>query len=227
MPTITAQVVIDKAQIILQDTGAVRWPETELLGWLNDAQREICTYKPDAYVVNESVVTTVGSKQTLPAGGLTLIDVIRNFNGSTAGNAIRQIDMRILDDQIPGWHSATPANVALYYAFDPRNQKNFYLYPPSDGNANTKVELVYAKAPADIVIGSTILVDDIYSNAIMDYVLYRAYSKDVDYAADDGRANVHYQRFVQAMTGKEAGESAHEAVAVLRRANSVSTQGKG
>lgn len=215
----TAQTIVDKAQIILQDTTAVRWAESELLGWLNDAVREVCNYKPDAYVINETVTTTAGTKQTLPTGGLTLIDVVRNFSGSTAGSAITQIEKRILDDQLPTWHSVSSTSVATHFCFDPRNQKNFYLYPPSDGGATTKVEIVYAKSPADIALSGSIVLDETYNSAIMDYILYRAYSKDADYAADDNRAQVHYDRFTQALGGKEAGERVAEPQAVLNRAN--------
>jgi hypothetical protein len=224
----TAQSIVDKAQIVLQDITAVRWAETELLGWLNDACREVCSYKPDAYVVNETVQTTAGTKQTLPTGGLTLIDVTRNFDGTTVGNVIRQIDRRILDDQIPDWHSVTPTAAASHFCFDPRDQKTFYLYPPSDGDSTggseTKVEIVYAKAPADVALGDNILIDDTYNGPIMDYILYRAYLKDADYAGDDTRAQVHYDRFIQALGGKEAGETSAEATAMLRRANRTTGQ---
>lgn len=215
---ITAQSVIDKTRIILQDADKVRWTDDELLGWLNEGQREITVYKPDAYVVNESLNLVAGTKQSLPSGGLTLIDVIKNGTG----RAVRHIDMRILDDQIPAWHSVTASTNVTNYMFDGRNQKNFYVYPPAASGAT--LDIVYAKSPTDILSDASILVDDVYSSALMDYVLHRAYSKDVDYAADDNRANAHYQKFVAAMAGKEAGETATEATALLRRANRASAQ---
>lgn len=215
---ITAQSIIDKVRIILQDADKVRWTDDELLGWLNEGQREIIIYKPDAYVVNESVNLTTGTKQALPSGGLTLIDVVKNGTG----RAVRQIDMRILDDQIPTWHSATASTNITNFMFDPRDQKNYYVYPPAASGAS--LDIVYAKSPSDVAINASIQVDDVYSGALMDYVLHRAYSKDVDYAADDSRAAAHYQRFVSLMAGKEAGETAAEASAVLLRANRASGQ---
>ncbi len=226
MATITAGNIITKAQIILQDSGGVRWTTDELLGWLNDGQREIATYKPDASVGNVSFTPEAGTKQTLPADGLTLIGVTRTMgNGSTPGSAIRLVDKRILDDQITNWHALAPVDAPTHYCFDPRDQKVFYVYPPSTGGASAQFEIIYAKAPDDVAdISSAISVDDIYSNALMDYILFRAYSKDVDYAADDGRARSHYEKFVQSMVGKEQGERSSEATAVLHRANSSSAQ---
>jgi len=66
---------------------------------------------------------------------------------------------------------------------------------------------VYAKAPVNIsragtapnetplVLGTTINIDDIYANALVDYMLYRAYSKDAEYAGNAQRAVAHYTAF--------------------------------
>ena len=49
------------------------------------------------------------------------------------------------------------------------------------------------------VVGS-IGVPDIYTNALQDYILYRAYTKDTEYAGNAARAQAHYQAFVNALT---------------------------
>ncbi|MCK7581011.1 MAG: hypothetical protein MZV65_38935 [Chromatiales bacterium] len=48
-------------------------------------------------------------------------------------------------------------------------------------------------------MATPIKLDDIYANAILDYVLYRAYSKDAEYAANAQRAALHYQAFTNAL----------------------------
>ena len=218
MGQITAQQIIDKARIILQDADKTRWTDPELLSWLNAGQREICVYKPDAYVVNESVNLVPGTKQSLPVGGVTLISVMRNG----ANGAVKNIDRRILDEQIPNWHASNQVAGVTNFMFDPRDQKRYYVYPPAAPGAS--LEIIYAKTPAEIAIGATILVDDVFEPALMDYILFRAYSKDVDYAGDDGRAASHLGKFVSLLAGKDAGEAAAEAVAVIRRANSAVPQ---
>ena len=66
------------------------------------------------------------------------------------------------------------------------------MYPGVSGNAY--VEVVYSDSPTDLGnTSATISVDDIYANAIMDYVLFRAYQKDSEYAGNAQRANQHYQ----------------------------------
>ena len=48
MAITTVNTVIGKAQTILQDATGVRWPRAELIGWLNDAYRDVILARPDA-----------------------------------------------------------------------------------------------------------------------------------------------------------------------------------
>lgn len=208
MGTITAQEVINKVQIVLQDTTGIRWPDTtELLGWLNDGQREVLVFKPNANVVNASMQLVAGTKQSLPADGIQLIDVPRNMgsNGSTPGKAIRIAMREILDAQSPDWHTETPSGTTRHYMYTPLDPKHFYVYPPSSGTG--QVELIYSAVPAKLTaLSNTISLDDIYSNVLVDYVLYRAYSKDTDYAANPARASSCQAAYTGALTGKTQAE---------------------
>jgi len=202
MSTITAGALIDRSSIILQDTTNIRWPRPELLGWLNDGEREIVLHKPNAYIKNVATALTSGSKQALPLDGVSLIDVPRNVNG----NAIRVVSREILDAQTPGWHTSTPNAVIKHYVYSPLDPKTYYVYPPSTG-AGSNVDLVYAAAPADVSEGSSILVDDVYATALINYMLYRAYSKDAEYAANATAATAYYQQFMTLLGAKVTAET--------------------
>ena len=43
--------------------------------------------------------------------------------------------------------------------------------------------------------------DDIYGNALVDYVLYRCYMKDAEFAGNAQRAGSHYQLFMASISG--------------------------
>lgn len=204
MSTITAQSVVNKVQVILQDTTGVRWPDSELLDWLNDGQREIVLYKPNAFIKNLAVRMAGGTKQSLPADGVQLIDVVRNMgtNGTTPGRAVRITMREVLDSQLPDWHSETPNSVVKHYVYSLLDPKNFYVYPPQPAAGQGYIELVYGASPADTTLVGTITLDDIYQNVLVDYILYRAYSKDTEYAADQNRAAAHQNAYIAALTGK-------------------------
>ncbi len=197
MATITARSIVDKAEIILQDTTNTRWPEEELLGWLNDGQREVVLHKPAANPVNVNVQLVGGTLQSIGSDGLRLIDVIRNMGtvGATqAGKAIRIIDRRILDTQRPEWHTESQTEQIRHFCFDDRDPRTFFVYPPVQ--ENRQVEVVYSAAPGDIEIDDTISIDDIYANSLLDYILYRAYAKDTDYTTNDNRVSFAYESFL-------------------------------
>lgn len=201
MATITAQEIVDRAGVLIQDATNVRWPESELLDWLNDGQREIVLVRPEAHSTNTAVQLAEGTKQSIPADGISLLDIVRNMgtDGVTPGNAVRIIDREVLDAQRPDWHTEAAAASVKHYMYDGRNPKNFYVYPPQPAVSQGYVELVYASSPTDCALVDAIKVDDVYANALLDYILYRAYSKDAEYAANAPRAVGHYQAFMQSL----------------------------
>jgi hypothetical protein len=202
MGSILASAIVDKAEIVLQDTTNVHWAASEHLGWLNDGQREIALAKPDACVVTKSVQLATGTRQTIGSGTTTdavmLLKVVRNMgtDGTTAGAAVRIIPGELLDAYRPSWHVDSAVSAVTNAVFDPRAPKQFYVYPPSNGTGY--VELMYSAIPATVAsLAAAITVDDIWANALMDYILYRAYSKP--YVADPARAMAYYTAFAQAL----------------------------
>lgn len=206
MGTIVAQSIVDKAAQKLLDDGNVRWTEAELLSDLNDGQREIVLLKPSAGAVTEVVQLVAGTRQTIPPGGVELLHVVRNMglDGSTPGRAITPLSMETLDRYEPDWHAASAAIAAKHYLFDARDPKSFYVTPPQPG-APGQVEIVYAKAPADVLIGESIAVDDIYAPALLSYVMARAHSKETP-GADQTKAAAYYSMFREALGLKSAAE---------------------
>jgi len=192
--------IINQAAILLNDSASnVRWPKTQLLTYLNDGQREVVIFRPDASVQNSVMMLTAGNtKQSIPADGIRLIDVIRNMgSGSTAGVPVMVIDRDILDTQIPTWHSDDASSSIKHYTFDPKDPETFYVYPQPA--ASVHLEIVYSVPPADCdVVGDNISISDIYTNALLDYIMYRAFSKDTEYANPNKAAN-YYQMFRQSL----------------------------
>lgn len=194
--------IITRCQDILQDTTKVRWPDAELLRYLNDAQREVVKDRPDATAANASLTLVAGTKQQIPALGLKLIDVPRNMgaDGTTPGRAIRIIDREALDAQRPDWHTESAESAIKHFMHDARDPLRFYVYPQASASPVMQVEVIYSAAPAEL----TELTDDIgvpvtYANALIDFTLYRAYSKDAEYTANINRAAGHYEAYRQAL----------------------------
>jgi len=202
--------VLDRASIIMQDATKVRFPSSELLKFFNDGQREIVLHRPDANMVNTTLALADGSKQALPAIALRLVQVVRNVSG----RAVTQVDRRILDETLPNWHqSVAGTNKIEHYIYDAADPKNFYVYPQGASGTHT-LELIYSTSPADIAISNfasdttVISLDDIYGNAILDYILYRSYQKDSEFAGNAERSMMHYSSFTNSLGMKTQADMA-------------------
>ncbi|WP_225784665.1 DUF6682 family protein [Xenophilus sp. Marseille-Q4582] len=195
--------VLRRAIDILQDTTSIRWPVPELVRWYNAALNEVMLHRPDAFNKSATMVCVAGTKQLLPEDGVKLIDVQRN----SSGKAVRLCNREILDAQIPAWHSLPQKAEIVHFMYDEREPRSFWVYPPATSTAsliiNYAAEPALATVPAEgaelSAVTGDIPCDDVYGNALTDYVLYRAYSKDAEYAGNAERAVAHYTVFANAL----------------------------
>lgn len=216
----TAADVMVRAQRILQDDGAVRWTARELRDWLNEAQRAIVMAKPNAISGTVSLSLSSGTRQSLPAQYTVLSRVVRN--AGAGGKAIRTLARReILDAEIPGWHDTTvlPFNASVVYVWqDAMSPREFYVAPGNTGSGT--VEAIVGKYPTDIPIpssGAGLEVtayttvsgfEDIYQGVLLDFVLYRAFSKDEESPNASARADKHLNLATAALSALGASQAA-------------------
>lgn len=212
---INVKEIIDRARRVIQDETSVRWPLPELLLWFNDGIRELALYKPTAFSVSTPFVLTAGTYQKAPADSQSVLRVTRNLKTVDAetrqgGLAIRAVDRDMLDSQNPNWHDTAvtaATRIVRNVAYDMSEPNAFWVFPPNDGTGI--VELVVSKPPAPIATPNT--PDDldqynidadaqsVFSGAILDYVLYRAYSKDSTFSGSAQRAAAYYAAFGNAI----------------------------
>lgn len=177
--------IISRVRIVLNDLTGTHWADPELLSWINDGQLLVAVIRPDSVARTTAVTLVAGTKQTIPADGIRLLDVVRNVGG----RAIRIIDRDTLDLFDPNWHKATAGEVK-HYVYDNRVPMDFYVYPPA--KVNQQIEITYSKTPTKATVaGDTLAVADIYQDIIVNYVLFRAYSKDAEHAANAALASTY------------------------------------
>lgn len=216
--TILASEIFDRVRRVAQDETSVRWPLVELRIWINDALREIVLQKPTASARTVVLPLVAGTYQSVPSQYISLLRVTRNLKTGAnspriGGRAIRVVPRDILDAQHPSWHdsSVVPLSVEVKHViFDPADPMAFYVYPGNTGSgfveatvsANpTPVPLPALESDYEVLSAYAVPLDiqDVYANALLDYVLYRAYSKDAQYAGNAQRAAGHYQQFANSL----------------------------
>jgi len=206
MATVKVVDLITRARKILQDTTSVRWALSELQLWLNDSYRETLIARPDSNTLTGEFVCVAGPRQVLTttfANASRLVSVVRNTASTSNKYAVRLVDRRSLDDQRKGWYNETQSVNVEEYMFDARQPRDFFVYPPATTAA--RLEVTYTQVPsphtltdvqlADPTNTETIRIDDTFANAMLDYMLYRAYTKDSEQQGNAARAVAHFQAF--------------------------------
>jgi hypothetical protein len=219
MSTVKVIDVIRRVEDVLQDSN-IRWPRTELQNWMNESYLAITLARPDANAKSGTFTCAAGTRQVLTAefpSALRLLDVTRNMASTSSYRVIRLVARSVLDDQRPGWHAETGTVNIQHYTFDPRQPKEFFVYPPATTAA--EVEVVYTDSPGSHSLSESdldpegtnaevIKLDDIYMSPIIDWILYRAYSKDAEYGANEQRAQASYAAFNAALNTKNQVDAA-------------------
>jgi hypothetical protein len=196
MPIITSNEILLSVSVnLLNDNGFVRWSKQELLDNLNDAQNAVVIRRPDALIEDvDDFVCVEGTKQQLPSGGILLVSVDRN----ATGRAIRgPFDKDTLNRQYPEWHASPIAKEVELYLYNERKPKVFDVYPGVEDGV--VISIAYSKTPHTITMtendaDAPIEINDIYKNALIEWMLYRCYSKDSEYA-DPNKSLMHLNAF--------------------------------
>ncbi|NTE96690.1 DUF6682 family protein [Agrobacterium tumefaciens] len=198
-----ASEIFQRVHTIVQDIGGVRWPFAELCMWLNDGQKEIVLQKPSASSRTVKIPLQSGTLQAIPAEYIMLLRVVRN----SAGRPVTVVARDLMDAQAPDWHQSRERSDAKHAIIDEADPKSFYVYPANDGTG--ELEVIMSAVPAVIVAtGDPALlesydmetsINSIYDNALVDYVVYRSHSKDMQNAGAAQRAALHYQQFANSL----------------------------
>ena len=207
--SIAASTIIDKVAYHLQDVTNVRWSRVELLRWLSAGERLITVLQPSSTNTIAIVALAAGSRQAIPSDGWILLDVIRNMgtSGTTPGRSVRIVSRRLLEAFRTSWHSDTPVTEVQNYTFDMQDQTAFFVYPPSDGTG--KLEINYSALPAPLTSESqSIGVPDSYEEALTHYVMFRALTKNAEWAANSQGAQ-YLELFNAVMGSKVSAEDAN------------------
>jgi hypothetical protein len=183
--------------LVLSDPGNLRWPASEIDAWIEDAQAEIVAVKPEAAAQSLTVTLPAGVRQAIPDAAAQLLDIAEN----ETGEPISVVSRELMDAQSPDWRKTRPAKIIRHAMTDPLSPRDFMVWPPSDGTA--QVRIVCALIPEN----GAIVLDAIWTPAVLNYVLFRALSKDAEFAGNANTAAAYYQAFLAMVAGRGQAEA--------------------
>lgn len=190
----TPQDIITTARYLVQDLGTAsgiyRQEDAELLGYVNEAIKEVATLRPDLFTTIGDLTCTTGKVEQ----GVTFLDAqaLLDVMCIHDGQAITPMDRKALDLFMPAWRQST-AGPAEHWAPIEGDPLRFLLYPPApEGQV---LDVRYVRIPTTYALADTIGdLPENYAPALADYVVYRAEMKD-DEHVNANRAAAHYTAF--------------------------------
>lgn len=188
-----AQPVIDLINSITNDSGNITYQLPEVILSINDAQRMVCIYRPDACSSTGVFSLSFSSIQTLSSPARRLLGVTKNMgsDGATPGQYINKTTETELNLFDPSWNTET-GQVVLGYAYDEARPDEFIVYPYPTSTHN--IEIKTADNPTDIASGaSSISVSDSYAPCLVSWACYRLFSRDGSESPNYSRADSHKQ----------------------------------
>lgn len=210
--------VLGRVNAQLRDPGFIRWSKPELLGYFNDAVRSVVLNRPDASAEIIPFVCTAGTRQQLPDEVYQLIDV----TGQDSGRAVVSADRVTLDTTDPMWRSTTGETSVEAFVYNPMLPRYFLVFPGiADG---VMLEIAVSLYPSEIMpedldddTPAVMPVSEIFINPVVDWCLYRAFSKDAP-GQDSGLAREHLQNYNNALGIKNQSDRAGFSVKTARAA---------
>lgn len=192
----------------LYDDTFVSWTENELLGWLRDGVAALAKHRPELFIRTAWETLVGGPKQTRPEGTIRVLrGIMSRITPASQPRAVTPFDIASMSAVHPRWAQDFPGEIRQVAIV--ADDEAYYVYPPAIAGAQLLLE--QAKLPAMPASSAAsgyntafIDLDARYAPALIDYVLHRAYSKNVDAGGQPERAGLHYQNFIQGVRGDDS-----------------------
>lgn len=183
----------------------VRWTVDELAEYLTGAIAQVASLKPTLFTTFVPIRLAPGAVQSVPAEYSELIDVLYNLNADgSQGEFISQGSFsaaRALGR--PSCASRADEYTVRSYSVHPENDTYFYVDPPAPQVSPMPAVWALVQLAPNVITGPTDEVimanttPETYREALKDWMLYRAFSKDSESSDSFQKAQAHYKAFMQ------------------------------
>lgn len=191
--------VITAVRDAVQDTrtGAYRYSDTMLLGFVNQTLKRMAVMRPDLFsVIIDWALVPNQVLQTCPADAHRLVEIFQIIDG-TEVSAVQEVSRDMFDLSYPTW-VADPPGTPINYMRHVRNPTKFFVYPrPS---TCVKVLGEYVQIPPIYALEEDIqVIPESYFSVLIDGTVYLAESVDNEHV-NSGRAKLYQDMFVQQLS---------------------------
>lgn len=190
----------------------IRWPVDRLIEYLNGALRQVAMLRPDLFTQKVTLALVPGSMQALPSSVSKLVSVDQNVSLNPAcgiGSFITRGDYGVFKS-FNRASGCFPSNYEVNsYYYDPSQIRNFYVSPSVPPNKSYSViatcilnppeyTIVDYNAAQPIVVNGVEL-DRQYYNALLAWMMHKAYEVDTESATSYQLMRHHLKHFYDMM----------------------------
>lgn len=206
------QAVFDQVQMTLCDEEGVHWTPDELLMYFNEALSEIAGLRPDAFVKQITLELKPGKYQQLPKPFIDIVEVQGNLdeNGKQVAGSINKTTSTA-GDRLGGKYNCAPDGIAARYdgvkgyKITAASHGYYTVNPPVPEGEEVRITaMVYVPPPLfteEHMQDCNCVLPTIYDAQIVDWMLKRAYEKDIESQWARDRAAYYGAQFSIGMNG--------------------------
>lgn len=217
----SARDLIDRARKTLCDPEKKHWLDDELMCYLNEGLCELAGLRPDQFVESRDITLVPGACQVVPDGCIDMVDVQANVKDGVKTedpvlNATTTAGERLGDkfscatadepDCVAGETDACASYLVSGYKITSSMHGQFTVEPPVPAGCDAIVisALVYCE-PSKFELDPPAGADEcklptLYNAQLVDFILMRAYEKDVESQFAVSRASYHRTAFYTGVT---------------------------
>lgn len=169
------------------------WSDPEWIEFAADAEYEAARR---ARLLKDSTTSAICQISVTAGNPVVALDsrVLFVRRATVAGVPLRSIDHRDLDEQVPDWESLSGTPQAFIRNWDTGTIR---LYRAPDADLTLKLRVVRLPLNRIASKDQTPEINPRFHNALVHWMLYRAYSKKDTQTQDDQRAATHLALFEQ------------------------------
>lgn len=187
--------VCTRAKYLVTDPDGVRWTADECVLWLNDGLKELVRLRPDSCIARRDLQLVPGVEQVLPENCVKLLDVLGSMNARGMNGPVPSpVSRSALDMIVPMWMQTRGTGFVIDYCYTASDPRRLFVYPRQPDPPGMMTVLYYA-VPPTVLLGDPLPVRDDFIAPLANYLLFRMYSKDAEFAANLQVAQVYYTAF--------------------------------
>ncbi|MES2704849.1 MAG: DUF6682 family protein [Bacteroidota bacterium] len=181
-----------------------RWNRETQLEYMNQALKEIGTYRPDAFTRTEPITLVAGTKQTV--GDFKTLKGIHDSNGLPIheGDASLLKAFMAYDYCTPKvqYKNGTPVYNVKSFGVSAADSKVFYVSPPVPNGVTPTITATLIGEPPELTLvdwDTELAMEGKYYNNLIDFMQARAYELDSESPNSRANSQMYFTRFYQAM----------------------------